>query len=362
MSVVAFDSKEFRREKREEKKLVFHCPLGVGVQIKEPEEFKEEYIRLIASLAEDFKTEKRGVYSSEILREKLSLRQAIPFCEKVILGLQNFINTLHVTFVALPARKEGFEVSIGGHKSYQERIKPGKFIRMLSSYFSYVTAWDFFGKRRENIRKICIDGFQSKETLAWNDLIRRCTPTIYFKGDECNPFVSLADILAFMTDVKLYTSPFRKITPDNIKAVWEDYGFTVEVRVLGVRLLSKYKWGSDREVDVSEYMARPTFFLVIEPSLSMEKLRYTKRYGMLATYVAEKDGCIHGLEIKHIETQKIRDGDIILYIGERAKEVALSLKDIFDVEIYSFREFIQKIEEKSHYIKLLHGTYASNSR
>ena len=145
MSVVAFDAKEFRRIKFEEGKqsVVFHCPLGVGIEIEDPETFRENYLELVQFLAHDFKVEKRAVYSSEFLREKLSLRRAIPFCEKIISRLQDFIKTLHVTFVALP---RDIQIPVGGYRASLRKVKPSQFARMLSSYFSYVTAWDYFGK------------------------------------------------------------------------------------------------------------------------------------------------------------------------------------------------------------------------
>jgi hypothetical protein len=49
-----------------------------------------------------------------------------------------------------------------------------------------------------------VDGFRGKITYAWEDLLSKTSPVVYPHGDECNVFISTADMIASLTDKKLY--------------------------------------------------------------------------------------------------------------------------------------------------------------
>src|SRR5439155_2415073 len=111
-------------------------------------------------------------------------------------------------------------------------------------------------------------GFESKQTESWEDVTRRTTPKVFPHGDECNPYINLADIIAFLTNIKLSSSrEHRELRPDNVKAVWESYSFQREVRFLDERLIDKIKWRTKEAIDAGPYLARPMVFLLLDDIL-----------------------------------------------------------------------------------------------
>lgn len=75
--------------------------------------------------------------------------------------------------------------------------------------------------------------------------------------------IACADLLAFLTDAKLYSSRL-KLEPDNVREVWEPYSFDVDVSVYGHGNLWSYAWYSNKPVDIGPYLAKPTVFLSID--------------------------------------------------------------------------------------------------
>lgn len=94
-------------------------------------------------------------------------------------------------------------------------------------------------------------------------------PRIFPHGDECNPYIMVADIIAYLTDSKLYIQKL-KLEPPSLQKVWEPYGFQTETHFLDVSSVAKYRWYSDDPIDLTPYLARPLVFLLVD---ELEKLQ-----------------------------------------------------------------------------------------
>ncbi len=260
-------------------------------------------------------------------------------------------------------------VAVGGANSPEININTSEFLRNLSPMFSYITAWNFIRRHRFAGHEILIDGFRSKVTVAWDELVNFATPRIFSRGDECNSFISLADIIAFLTDAKLYSSDFehRKLTPDNVKYVWEDYCFEVDCCFLDKGIYSKYKWYSNDIIDTRPYLAHPIVFLLIDEidkittmprSLSIDQTTLPQQekpkkfreviqrmppYHAVLTYAHSLGGSVQFFD-RFIDSDKIRDGDVLVYMGETSKKIASAYSDGFDVEVLQLRELRKKVE------------------
>jgi hypothetical protein len=240
--LLAFDSKDFLRRKiyqevdllTNEPHLVkedsYYSPLGVGVQITDNEEFKTKCLSAILELSTEFKLPQiKLMYDSSYLRKVLSHKIAIPFCDKLITKLKEYIDFIHVTYVVMPPDKYPL-VKVGGYKSPAYEIKSAEFLRNLQPMFSYLSAWSYFALPRTSQSEIMLDSFSSKHTHAWNTLVNKTKPKIFPHGDECNINIMLADIIAYLTDAKLYTQK-KALRKENIQEIWSPYGISVDSHI-----------------------------------------------------------------------------------------------------------------------------------
>lgn len=345
MQIVAFDSGDFSRRKKVDggKEIVFFSPLGVGVSVgdKSVEKFKAAYVSICKKLADEFKVPtKRVVYSHASLWKEIGHRKTVPFCDKIVKQLQEFIDSIFVSYVVLP-HDEVKSVEVGGYDCPVEDIPTMTFLRNLSPMFSYITAWSYTGRHMKEDHVYLLHNFSSKLTVAWQDLTDHIAPKIFPKGDECNPFISVADMLAYLMDKKLWDAKLW-LEPHNIAKVWEGYDFEVEVRFLDRNVLSKYRWFSQESIETVHYLARPMVFLDIE-GISISRVSGDP-YISAAAYAFLKGGGFQGFD-EGIDAGKIMDGDVYAYAGEKAKERAFAFKDMYDIEVYSIRELRQKVHE-----------------
>jgi len=338
MSIVAFDAGDFLRWKNVEgqKETIFFTPLGIGIKVKKgrEEDFKSIYHSSRKKLVKDFNIPtKRLIYAHSDLWKEIGHAKALRLCDLMITNLQETIEKIFCSFVILPP-KEFETVSVGGYGCPEEEIPTPKFLRALTPMFSYITAWAYSGRHRLETDTYLIDNFSSKHTTAWRDLTEHVTPKIYPSGDECNEFVSVTDMATYLTEKKLWDKKFW-LTPDNIEKVWENYDFYVETRFLDENVLSKIRWYSQQEITTDNFLARPMIFMDTE-GISISQLAGDPIVSA-AAYACSKGGALHGFN-QAVDARKIRDGDVYVYAGKRAKNRATSFKDIFDLEILSVKE------------------------
>ncbi len=208
MPIVAFDAGDFHRWKgtKSNKQTIFFTPLGIGVAIKEGKEesFKKAYHKTRKELMKDFNIPtKRLVYSHANLWKEIDHFRAIPFCDQMVKKLQKTIEYIFCSYVILPP-KEIKKVPVGGYGCPLEEIPAMNFLRALTPMFSYVTAWAHSGRHKFENNNYLIDNFSSKHTTSWRDLISSFTPKIFPKGDECNEFISIADMMVYLTEKKFW--------------------------------------------------------------------------------------------------------------------------------------------------------------
>jgi len=381
--MLAFDSKDFLRRKiyqeldivtkkpRLVKEDAYYSPLGVGVQIEESEEFKVQCLRGIAELATEFQLpQKRLMYDSSYLRKTLSHKVAIPFCDKLITKLKDQIEFLHITYVVMPPDRYPI-VKVGGYKSPAYDVKSAEFLRNLQPMFSYLSAWSYFAMPRDNNTEIILDGFSSKRTHAWNTLINKTKPKIFPHGDECNLNIMIADLIAYLTDAKLYTQK-RSLRKESIQEIWQPYGITTDSHYLDYFDVPQYGWHSEDQIDIAPYLARPMVFLIVDDLTKLqlkaqsennptvdesfadfedeppqiipkesksfsEIIKHLEPWFNVTSYAYYKGGAAQLFNIQ-LDMPKIQDGDTVVYIGNKAKELAEGLTHIHDVEVLSAKE------------------------
>ena len=234
--------------------------------------------------------------------------------------------------------------------------------------FSYLTAYSFFGRPERTSEEnwnVLIDSFRSKSTIAWSELTNRVTPKIYIRGDESNAFICFADLVAFLTDCKLYSKRL-KLMGESLATIYKDYPFEVAVHWFDQRMLSKIKWNDDIQIDFSQYLAKPIIYVLIDPvekyflteintsklqepakvaapaegEMRPEKFREivekSEVFDAVLRIAYKKGGCA---KVYTNDDQKlVRDGDILVYIGNKAKDAAQTLEHMYDVRVLSGKE------------------------
>jgi hypothetical protein len=389
--LLAFDSKDFERRKlfqeidpdTHEPYLTeitgFYTPLAAGVKFKDLEIVKKGCLRWTEELATEFQlSQKRLLYDSFSLREELSHRRAIPFCDQLVSKLKRYIDSVFFSYVIMPPDKYP-TVKVGGFKSPSYDVKSAKFLRNLGPMYPHIAAWSYFGIEREGIEEIQLDGFNSRQTHAWNDLIHKAKLKIFPHGDECNPYIMIADVIAYLTDAKLYSQKLG-LTIDNLKEIWKAYDFEVDAHVLSYNNTPLYGWHSEDPIDTTPFLVHPIIFLLVdeleklqpnpppttEEVIDAEKeetieisdtevkteekrfaklIRHMEPWYAVTAYACYKDG---GAQLfnYHIDRQKVQDGDTMVYIGNQSKTMAESFSHTFDIEVLSAKEIRKAVNRE----------------
>lgn len=378
MNVFAFDAKEFRRRKSKNSTQnenierpsgsEFFTPLGVGVSIKDSITFKRKYCEVNNKLKEQYGiTDSSKFYSSRFLRDLLSYDLAARYCEDLISHMEPYIDGIHITYVILPIHKYR-TMQVGGKKCGIRNVETEKFLRDLTPSFSYITAWDYLMPRLSSIsgdHEIHIDAFRGKESPAWNDLIKKTKPIAFLHGDECNCYISMADIIAFVTDHRLYQR-YLKLNEDGIKQIWGGSGVEISSHYIDPKRISKISWHSESLIETSHLLSRPIVYFMAdtinvnniaklddesfgnsEPNSPRTKMKYPEMYRSAIQY-AEHLGGSFKLYDKDQDSGLIGDHDVIVYMGNDSKRLTEIYLDAYDIEIYKVKEMRKKMEEIYH--------------
>jgi len=373
--VIAFDSKEYNRPKiidlPDEKILGknakvdigFHSHLGVGILIKHPDVFSKALADIFSDQTKKFNLPlTRRFYSSNDLYSQIgNPRKAIAFCIKTAEQLQEYIELIHFSYIIL-SRKEFETVPVGGFGCPEIRIPRNDFIRQLGPMFSYITAWSFFMKRPKIDAEFHLDTFHSRHAVAWDELTTITHPKIYPRGDECNPFIAGADLFARATDLKLRSKKI-KLKPENLEKTWENAKFEVMVRFVDKNVFSKIKWDSNDHIDTAPYLARPMVFIlkdvpeqykakvnekgkiISRPPKFKEVIHSSIPFSITVRYAQDLGGGIQFFD-ENIDSNKIKDGDKLIYIGREAQKLAETYATMWNVEVKSVLELREEYRKK----------------
>lgn len=342
MSVVAFDSKEFKRSNKTGG-LAWYTPIACGIKVTKQEEFVSVYNETLKKLLVDFGVEQLcACFPPSEYIQKIGHSKAYRLSEELLKSIEHLIDSVSFTFVVLPPKQVPV-IEVGGFKSAKKEVDTFTFLRMLSVYFSYIAAWNYFGIEKHQNDKIIIDGFHGKRTTAWDELEKITKPTVYPHGDECNPFISTADMIASLTDKKLYDN-YKKLNPENLLEVWDGHSFAVEYpHFLAESVLQRIKWYTEDHIDLNEYYARPMIFMKAD-GYKTDDIKKLVVYPKTTILANKLKGCIQGFD-KDIDSPKLRDGDYFLYAGKESAELANTIKDICKVTILPFRDIEEKIKQ-----------------
>ncbi len=381
--IAAFDAKEFNRiryreipdpenpEKTIKKISGFYSPLGSGIVSKYPEVLEEMIKESFKELESSFGFSSGAPFlGSHEIKTYLNkdMSKTIAFADQLVKKVQDYLEHAFFTYMVLPPSEIPF-ITVGGEKSPKKEIETYRFLRSCAPAFSALSAWAFASKHDLSDTKIMIDSFRYKKMTAWDQLIRKTKPEIYPHGDECNPFIALADILAFLTDVKLYRLGkndvrYRRLTPDGIKEAWDDYSFPTDVWFLDKRGIGLFAWHRDELIDVKPYIKRPIVFFLADRIENLDVLRLPEApakenipperrfnrqlrnfpaFRAATKYAYQLGGSIQFYD-PYQDADMVRDGDVIVFMGDNSKKIAKTLSDAYDIVIIRAKDLRKKLE------------------
>jgi len=371
MVTIAFDAKQFRRGKviivpsedgSTEKYFGFNSQLGIGVTFSKEPEFLEKYIKKNEELRQSFKIEEKlPFFSSTQLKRSIGLPKTIAFVDQLISEIQDTIDAIHCSYIILPPKKIK-TVAVGGFRSSVVNKPTPQFIDNLGPMFSYLTANSYLFRNDYSLPsnvEFLIDAFRSNRTRAWENIVSVIEPKVYWRGDECNPFISCADLIAFLTDAKLYDQKL-KLEPTDLSKAWNAYSFDINVHYYDNRSLGLYTWKTNDIINVTRYIAKPTVFLAVDEfekpeyaetiteSLTQEigvsdrtgvrkfhnVIKRSDVYYSALRYAFNKSGSMKIFH-RYEDMDTIRDGDVFVYVGENSKKVGQGFQHAFDIELLS---------------------------
>ena len=373
MKVVAFDAKPFRRsstrrnhDRSGKAPTAFVSQLGIGVTIPEPAKFAERYIDASQELMEKYNMDYSTPFvSSASLRDYLNVIEMKNFARDLVWEMQDHIESVHCSFVMLSPAHMPY-VETGGIKCPVESVPTDKFIEQLAPSFSYITAQGYLWAHRKDTlddAEMHIDAFSSKHTMAWNNVREAAPVSVYYKGDECNPFISCADMLAFYVDNELAIQ-WMKLHDETIRSILEEYSFGVTVRFFDKTNMPYIVWKMNQTVNFANLLKRPIVFLALdrldeskldrdEPASSgpspAREIRQTEVYQAALTHAYQKGGCMKIFNPRE-DRALVKSGDVFIYAGSSSRDMGRTLGDMADIEVVSGREAIRSVRkfEKSH--------------
>ena len=378
MKIVAFDAKRFQRIKKtwnadktkEHKTTIFISQLGIGVTIPDPDAFVKYYVKASKDLKQTFGLDyTTPFFSSTCLKDQLGVSEAADFASQMISRMQDHIEAVHCSYITIPD-PEANHIEVGGIRCVKTRMPAIRFIEKMGSMFSYITAlgyiWTHDDTDFSNL-EMHIDAFRSYRTAGW-DVVKRKAPTkIFYKGDECNPFISCADLIAFYVDHML-ASKWKKLFPEEIKSVLEPYKFDTTIWYFNLHSQNYYVWNVDQMINISSHLARPVVFLSIDrlateshgQEVDMQasqdesvtgksrksdwKIRQTEIYQAALKYAYQKNGCMKFFSADE-DKDSIKSGDVFIYAGPNSEKISKTLQDMADIQIYSGLEAIQLVKK-----------------
>ena len=370
MSVWAFDAKEFTRTRvlkipvqvtgsnqvSSGRERCFHTPLGVGIKTSDEKSLENALRDVCEELKKTHKIESlRPFAPSTIIRtwcqEKIG--QSVVASERIVEQVAPHLSHVHFSFAALSSNQM-ITVPVGGYASPVRQLSTSKFLESICPMFSYLTAWTCSENGLDLGTDVRIDAFSSKQTMAWSELISKCRPTYYYRGDEVDPLICFADILAFATDRLLYRNKM-KLEPNNLGKLWDKFGFEVSSWIVGKGNAHKVAWVSDEMIDVMPFVRRPVVFILRDspdaykvPSsgVSLSSLIQGGLPFEAAVNLAASRHAALKFFNEFDDPRLIKDGDVFVYAGPKAKQVVGLYVDMYDVEAYSFKEVRELVSKQ----------------
>lgn len=312
---------------------VFKAHLGVSVTTEDKDHLMEEYDKAMDKAFREFGLErKKRLYKGAHLLMQ-ARDKVVDVISAVVDDLEACINHIDV-YCAYYGREY---ISIHGQAAGR-RLTPMAFIHKTQNAFEHVCAWWYNQQYTfETPLRFDIDHFSGENTPAWRELVdKEVDLNIYFSGDECNPIISIADLILKLiqifhhgrVDGRTLLRPIkercrsyvgkRKLRFHNLG----DRGFKIRASAPDIPLL----------MNVAPYLKHPIFFMVWDPGVPKSRVKksfeWSPVYNQTINKAIEYEGGTKSLSFDEDHVLWDADDDFLIPWYEKDAEYLEMMKQM----------------------------------
>jgi len=174
----------------------FVANLGASVTTHDKDKFESSYEDAISEILKKFNLERR----KRIYKGAHLVAQAMEKAPNIIVEMIDRLED-DIAHIDIYCAYYSLEyISIYGQAEGQ-KLSPPAFVKKTQGAFPHVCSWWYVLEYAKTESPVCleIDYFQTATTPAWRNLVdvakKDVTVEFYFGGDECNPLISVADMI-----------------------------------------------------------------------------------------------------------------------------------------------------------------------
>ena len=338
MRVVAVDTCWFKRPSEVSP---FRALLGVAITIKNREEFRETYDRVLDECFEKYGAErKKRIYKAAHITEQL-LHNSIDFIRIFIQKISSELDRINVYYTYYPP---GSIAEIWTCRdSHSRSFPPEKFMDLIYNAYPHYCVWKYL-----DIYTDCkhynyeIDYFHGKISPAWEYIKDLENLTLYHKRSECNKAISTSDfILRHINN----TLPGRLGIMNLRRCLNNIIGRTkLSSYFMGPRsdYLQKTPFTSSIDIDTRSYIARPIYWIAWKgfTGSSDEKklLEWNPIYNNIMDLAEQNNGCVRFYEPSILPHLINESKDKLCLLNEEAIPIQKAIQSIApEIEVIDFR-------------------------
>lgn len=310
----------------------FRGIIGVAILVKDVKAFEDFYHNYFDQLLNRLGIKReRKVYKSYDVAKLFgdnNHEEFLNFLEEFVGKVGSTGIKIHITYSSFNEKLIEKGVKFYGIGKSVKVVKPAEFINKLSQYFPYICIWKILKKKPSiNSSQIYMDSFIGEITHAWQE-VAALDLNILPRGDQCNCFISTADIICKFIDKFLYKNKLRLHEKD-LEKLFEKIFTEVEIDYCGHPDLRNIVPVFQRSIPLERYYKRPMAFMLQERVLNNEKsfIEGSPFWDKVLNFVSSMNS-----GIKHIsyseDHKNIRNGDFLLYVGEEGKKQAEYLRKL----------------------------------
>lgn len=332
-SLVAIDSKDFIRKgyrTKDKKFSQFRGVYGVAVKFEDKDEFEVKYDTILKKICDKYGLRrKHDVLKSYEILSALGYPQGPFFLEEFFNEIRSSLTNLEIYYTTIPSTKVPKIKKYGADKTGVELIDPISFLKELSPTYPHCCAWAYINEHPEDaMTPIHIDYFEGEITDAWKQIRSLPNIKVYVAGDECNCYISAADMIAKIIDLRLFSKRYT-LYKTCIKECFP------EATILFIDQLKSIVPVSKEKIDVGSKLAHPIVFLlkegmheeVVGSARESHVIGSSPIMDRILKLAHDAGGCYKFFDI-NIDQKLIQEGDYFVYFGAKGLETANYLRSI----------------------------------
>jgi hypothetical protein len=329
MPIVAFDDFVFQRHGIQG---LFKAPMGIGLTIPDEKGFAEQYDVLLDKLFEKYrKPRKKRIYKAAHLTAQL-LDATTNFIDDFISAMSPYISRIDVYYSYFPANLiQRIFVFKDTHARWYD---PLSFLRLIQNSYVHICAWRYLVLHPDcKNYDFHLDHFEGRVTPAWEAIREKENLYIYYSGNECNCYISAADLVLRHIQNKLKGAVVRK----TICTCFEEIinGTHVDAYWLGPKkdILNNLSPNKDLDADTIPRTKHPIFVIAWQSPSSRasdrDTFEWTNTYSKIMETAYQNGGCARFWDPKQGPNLIDENQDIVILANDAAKPMVESIRSVF---------------------------------